>query len=447
MSKATPARKKSKKKLWFFGALFGIIVIGLIAVGQRSGPQGIEVVFGKASKGDITATVSATGTVRPEVTVTISSEVPGEIVELPLKDGDPVQRGDLLVRVNPDTLEAQVKQQEASLASRKAFAAQSRAELLKAELDLQRVVDLNAKGFATTEQLDQAKTSLEVRKAAYEASLHEIERQEMLLKEASDLLGKASTFSPIDGNVIGVFAELGDRVVGTGQFAGTSILRVADLSNMEVIVDVSEADIVNIEIGQTASIEVDAFPKRTFTGTVSEIANSAETSGSGSQEQLTTFSVKIRLDPTDVQLRPGMTATAEIETDEVTDAVRVPIGAVVVRPAREVRRALQGDAEDKTAGAEAGDAPASRPGERGYNANAAREDRVRIVFVRNGDSAELRKVETGIADANFMQILSGIEPGEELITGPYSALTRDLEHQSAISERQRSDDRKGQGPR
>ncbi len=316
------SKKKSSLKKWIFIAIFLIAASAIGVVGLRSGDKGIEVTVKAIKRGDITSVVTATGKIQPEVEVVISSEVPGEIIELPVKDGDSIAKGDLLVRVNPDTLEAQVKQQEAGLASTRASSAQQRAQLLQAELDFKRTEDLFAKGFATKDEREQAKTRLEIARAAHESSLFQVERQEMQLKEATDQLAKASLFSPISGTVVRLNSELGDRVVGTGQFAGTEIMRVADLSNMEVQVDVSEADIVNIEIGDSATVEIDALPDETIAGTVTEIANSALTSNERSQEQLTTFAVRIRLNDPNQRLRPGMTATADIETDTVTDVVK-----------------------------------------------------------------------------------------------------------------------------
>lgn len=417
------SKKKSSLKKWIFISIFLIIAAALTFVGLRGGKKGIEVTIKPVDRGDITAMVTATGKIQPEVEVVISSEVPGEIVELPVRDGDTVQKGDLLVRVNPDTLEAQVKQQEAALASTRASSAQQRAQMLQAELDNRRIGDLFEKGFATMDEREQAMTRMEIARAAHESSLFQIERQEMQLKEATDQLAKASIYSPITGTVVRLNSELGDRVVGTGQFAGTEILRVADLTNMEVQVNVSEADIVNIEIDDMAEVEVDALPDEPLSGLVTEIANSALTSNERSQEQLTTFAVRIRLSEATTRLRPGMTATADIQTDTVTDVVRAPLGSVVVRPKRE----LDGESPAK-APEENQQGPADRSGKR-----ENRDDRVRVVFLAKDGKAHLRQVETGIADRDFIEIKSGLEAGEQIITGSYRALTRELKDGSDIT--------------
>jgi HlyD family secretion protein len=415
------SKKKSSLKKWIFIAVFVLIAAAIGVAGLRGGEDGIKVTVKKVERGDITSVVTATGKIQPETEVVISSEVPGEIIELPVKDGDPIDKGDLLVRVNPDTLEAQVKQQEASLAATRASSAQQRAQMLQAELDFKRIEDLFAKGFATTDEREQARTRLEIARAAHESSLFQIQRQEMQLKEATDQLAKASLFSPITGTVVRLNSELGDRVVGTGQFAGTEIMRVADLSNMEVQVDVSEADIINVEIGDKAEVEVDALPDDLISGTVTEIANSALTSNERNQEQLTTFAVRIRLDDPNSRLRPGMTATADIETDTVTDVVKAPLGAVVVRPRREVEN-----------GNEAGDEAIGEEAPEEGEEEEEKDDRVRVVFIADGNTARLQQVETGIADRDFIEIQSGLEAGDQIITGSYRALTRELEDESEI---------------
>lgn len=426
------SKKKSSLKKWIFIAIFLIAASAIGVVGLRSGDKGIEVTVKAVQRGDITSVVTATGKIQPEVEVVISSEVPGEIIELPVKDGDAIAKGDLLVRVNPDTLEAQVKQQEAGLAATRASSAQQRAQMLQAELDFKRIEDLFAKGFATKDELEQARTRLKIAKAAHESSLFQIERQEMQLKEATDQLAKASLYSPISGTVVRLNSELGDRVVGTGQFAGTEIMRVADLSNMEVQVDVSEADIVNIEIGDSATVEVDALPDEPVSGTVTEIANSALTSNERSQEQLTTFAVRIRLNDPNQSLRPGMTATADIETDTVTDVVKAPLGAVVVRPRREVEQVKSGDVGEASADAAEEEKEAESDGDK-------KDDRVRVVFIADGGKARLRQVETGIADRDFIEIQSGLEAGEKIITGSYRALTRELKDDSDILVKEREE--------
>ncbi|MCD8483332.1 MAG: efflux RND transporter periplasmic adaptor subunit [Verrucomicrobia bacterium] len=277
---------------------------------------------------------------------------------------------------------------------------------------------------------------LEIRRASLEAATFRIEQQEMNLREARDQLAKASTFSPIDGTVTKLESELGDRVVGTGQFAGTEIMRIANLSTMEVRVDVSETDITSVKIGDEASIEIDALPSRRFEGVVTEIANSAQTSQAGNQEQLTTFSVRVRFNEVDTAMRPGMTATTDIRTQTVDNVVRVPLQSVTVRSREVVEEVLGISAEvsTPTESAVAGQAR-GRPGAGSASARRNNDILRRVVFVINPDNTvRMVPVETGIADARFIEITQGLSAGDRVVTGPHGALTRELQHGSTIRE-------------
>lgn len=412
--------------------LVPILIVGIVlfAMNAKKGDQVTEVTIDKASRGDITSIVTATGKVYPEVEVRISSEVAGEIVELPVKDGDAVAKGDLLVRVNPITLEAQVAQQEAALRANQSNSYEAKARMLQAELDLKRQRSLAEKGFTSPDQVQEAETQFEISKASYQATLSRIEQQEMSLKEARDTLAKATTYSPIDGTITALKSELGDRVVGTGQFEGTEILRVANLKEIEVRVDVSEADIVSVKIGDTATIDVESLPDQQFEGVVSEIANSAANSDSNQQnsQELTTFEVKVKfLSPSD-QIRPGMTATAEIKTKTVTDVVKVPLQSVTVR-ARDVVAQQLGEKKDEATD----DASTEKSGEEEPKKKPGKFDNLeRVVFLFQDGKAILRRVETGIADNKFIEIKSGLCDGDEIITGSYRALTRELSHDMVV---------------
>jgi HlyD family secretion protein len=433
----------AKRKKKSTGKVIAVIVLVLALSAfalhkvQQSGPKGIEVSLGKSTRADITSTVTATGKVYPEVEVKISSEVAGEVVELPVRDGATVSKGDLLVRVNTDTLEAQLKQQEAALSANKANVAQARAQMLQAELEHQRLQNLLESGFTTLQQVDRSRTEWEVAQANLEASRFRVEQQEMQLKEAADMLAKATTFAPIDGTITALNAELGDRVVGTGQFAGTEILRLANLSNMEVRVDVSESEIVQVKIGDLAEVEIDAIPGHKFKGKVTEIANSAKTNEGGSQEQLTTFQVKVKLEEPDPRYRPGMTATADIQTRTVVQAILVPLQSVTIRQKSEVEKQLNPEKadSDKTADAPATDpAPSEKAGRKGSRKED--KDRLqRVVFLVREGKAVLTPVETGIADNRNMEIISGLDAGETLVIGSYAALTRELRHDVAVREK------------
>lgn len=411
-----------KKLLWFL-LLLAIVGGGLYFAFGRNDDETTAVTTQAAERGDITSVVTATGRVYPEVEVSISSEVAGEIVNLPVSDGQKVAKGDLLVSVNPDTLLAQVKQQEAALRAAKANAAEAAARLAQAELDLERMENLFAKGFATQEQVDAMSTAHEVAVASKAATEARIEQQEMALKEARDTLAKATLFSPIDGRITALSSELGDRVVGTGQFEGTEIMRVANLENMEVRVDVSEADIVAVAIGDKATIEIDALPNRKFEGHVTEVANSASIDEEDSQDQLTTFQVKIKLIQPGEEIRPGMTATADIQTETVTDVIKVPLQSVTVRSRDEVISQI-GAAEPATDG----------PAEEGAPPRTRQNDNLqRVVFVVENGQAVMKRVETGIADNRSIEIKSGVEEGDQVVTGSYRVLSRELVHGAPVT--------------
>lgn len=427
-----------KKRYWI--SAIAIIGLGLAGASKlNKGEKVTEVTVEKAGRGDITATVTATGKVYPEIEVTISSEVAGEIVELGVSDGQLVEKGDVLVSVNPDRLEAQVLQQEAALRASKSNSSESKARMLQSELDLKRQRNLFEKGFATQEQVDENETNLEISQASFQATLSRIEQQEMQLKEARDSLAKATTFAPISGTITSLSSELGDRVVGTGQFAGTEIMRVADLSQMEIRVDVSESDIVQVKIGDTASIEIEALPDAEFKGEVTEIANSA-TGGNNSSDQLTTFLVKVRLiDPT-AAIRPGMTATAEIKTKTVTDVIKIPLQAVTVRSKDEVAKQLGEKDDNSEEDKEAKDGSPQKK-----STSRKKDSLERIVFLYNDDSTvELVRVKTGLADNRSIEIESGLEDGQQIVTGGYRVLTRELENGKTvkIAEKKKNDNSK-----
>ncbi len=419
-------KKRKKKRGWILFGTGLIIIAAVAAVALRPKDDSLAVTAQEADRGDITSVVTAAGKIHPVVEVRISSEVSGEIIELPVKDGQRVERGNVLARINPNTLEAQVAQQEASLRATRAQSAQARAQYLQAQLDLRRVEDLHERGFATREQLDQAKTRVDIERASHEASEYRIEQQEMQLKEARDLLGKTTIHAPMSGTITRLNAESGDRVVGTGQFEGTEIMRLANLDAIEVRVDVSESDITNVKLHDRAFVEIDAFPDERFRARVTEIANTADSAGDRTQEQLTTFLVRILLDEPPVGVRPGMTATADIETETVTDVVRVPLQSVTVRRPDIVRAALGADKTDNNASSnENSEAENARP-------RGRRDTLERVVFVVNNGLAELRKVQTGIADTRYIEIKSGLEIGESVVTGSHSVLTRELEHGSTV---------------
>ena len=425
-----PKKRRSRRRRYIILSVAGLLLLWLITsiiLGKREKP--IPVVTEKAVRRTIIQTVSATGKIQPEVEVKISPEVAGEITELPVEDGKPVKKGDLLMKIKPDSYRALVEAQTAAISSARATSLQLKAAAAKTEQDLRRSQDLFTKKMISESEFMAAKTAHDVAQSTYESSLHEIERAEAGSSQARDQLSKTTIYSPIDGTVTVLNSKQGERVVATNQFAGTEVMRVADLAHMEARVDVNENDVVTVKIGDKAVVSIDAYGERKFQGTVAQIANTGKTTGTGTQEEVTNFEVKIRVEDRDVQLRPGLSCTADIQTNMVNDAVAVPMQSVTIRtgdsklsPEEIDKRKLKQSESDR------GDNGAEFTNER-LEKRAEKEEReklAKVVFLKKGGTAEMVKVTTGIADDTYMEITSGIQPGDEVISGSYSAISRKL---------------------
>ena len=431
-TQATAARPKRKSKMkWFIlGAVVLLIAVG---VGAKYGPKGkdkgIPVTVEKAVIKSITQLVNATGKIQPELEVKISPEVSGEIIRLPLREGAAVKKGDLLVEIKPDNYRYQVEQQEANLTAAKATAVQAKAQLLKAQEDFQRSDGLFTKNLISESEQRAARTTLEVAEANYDNALAQIKRTEGLLSQSNELLSKCTIYAPLDGTISSLSSEAGERVVATGSFTGTEIMRVADLNNMEVRVNVNENDVVNVKVNDKVRVAIDAYPGRKFTGTVKEIASAAKTQGLNTQEEVTNFQVKVRVSEKDVSLRPGMSANVDIETQTVENVIAVPIQSVTVR-SREGSKTLDqlsGDREKKARETKGdGAAAAINEKQQRETERADREALQRVVFVRTGETVKMTPVETGIGDTTHVEIKSGLKEGEEVVSGPFSTITRTL---------------------
>src|SRR6266699_3566984 len=325
--KVAKKRRSCRKRYIIFGSigLIGLLMVASVIASKREKP--IPVTTEKAVRKTILQTVSATGKVQPEIEVKISPEVAGEIIDLPVEDGKTVNKGDLLVRIKPDSYKALLEQQEAAISSAKATSLQQKATMMKTEQDLKRADDMFAKKTISIQEYNAAQAAYDVAKNTYESSLHEIERAQAGSSQARDQLSKTTVYSPINGTVTILNSKLGERIVATGQFAGTEVMRVADLSRMQAVIDVNENDVPNVKIGDKANVKIDAYGDRKFRGTVAQIGNTGKTTGSGTQEEVTNFEVKINLEREDILLRPGLSCTADIETNMVKDAVAVPMQA------------------------------------------------------------------------------------------------------------------------
>ncbi len=439
--------------------LIGVVVL-LIAVGAGLNAAGV---FGEKEEGtvvevtntetrNITQVVTASGRVQPDVEVSISPDVPGEIIALPVIEGDRVQRGELLARIRPDDYKAQVERGEAMVLQSKAVLAQRKADMLNAELELKRQEDLFKKQAISESEYQRAQTQFEVAKAAHEASDYAVQSSEAQSREFKEQLDKTIIYAPMSGTISMLLVELGERVVGTSQMTGTEMMRVAKLDQMEIEVDVNENDVVNVSIGDSAAIEIDAYPGRWFKGIVTEIANSARVSAAGTQEQVTNFPVKIRIkdvhnnaagetlaeaqsiateevpvpDEGAPNFRPGMSGTVDVFTRTVSDVVVVPIQAVTVRDfnKKEKRSWKKGDSEE----AEEEDAENSEEGEEEAESDEPLEEDLRkVVFLFDDGKAKMVEVETGISDDSHIEIKTGLTGNEQVIIGPYRAVSRVLQ--------------------
>ncbi len=430
-SAAVAPKKKSRKRLWIIlGSLLllVIVVVGAIAK-NRSSDKAILVTTEKAVIKTITQSVNATGKVQPETEVKIAPEVSGEITELPFREGAVVKKGDLLVRIKPDNYKYQLDQREAGLAAARASAIQSKSQLLKTEEDYKRSKDLAAKQLLSDSEFTTVRTTFESAQANYDNALAQIRSQEGLLAQAQEQLSKTVIYSPIDGTVSARTNEVGERVAGTGSYGGAEVMRVADLSNMEVRVNVNENDVVNVKIGDKAKISVDAYPNRRFNGQVWEIASSARTLGMNTQEEVTNFVVKIRITDRDAAFRPGMSANADIETKIAPDVIAIPIQAVTVRTREGAKTIdqLSGDREKKAKETQGDGAVAAvNQKDQRERERTDREALQRVVFLRNGSTVKMVNVKTGIADTTHMEITEGLKKDDEVVSGPFSIITRVL---------------------
>lgn len=416
-------QKKSKKKLYIFGGI-GVLVVALILIALIGGSKEeiIPVQTEKVEKRDITQTVAATGKINPEFQVVITPEVTGEIVSLPVKEGNHVNKGDLLIKIKADSYIAQKDRAEANLQGAKATLAMRQAELDKLTADYNRVKELHSKGLASDSELETAKSSYLSSQASYEAAEANVSQMQAALKEAIEQLNKTAIYSPMTGTITKLNVELGERVLGSGFSQGTDMMTVSDLGNIEASVDVDENDVVLVSIGDTASIKVDAFGDRIFKGKVTEIGNSAISEGLGTQEQVVNFDVKIKLFNPDDQLRPGMSCNADIQTETKHNVISVPIQSVTARNPTEI---VQNNDENNTVTADK---------KNGFDQKKLQE----IVFIVKNNKAKTVNVETGISDDNFIEIKTGLDTGQMVVSGSYRAISKELADGSNVRVEEKS---------
>ncbi|MDB3926763.1 efflux RND transporter periplasmic adaptor subunit [Flavobacteriales bacterium] len=392
-------RRKNTKWMKISGLVIGGLALFIFIasqIGWISSEKPISVKTKLVEKRDIIETVSASGKIQPETEVKISPDVSGEIVSLYVMEGDKVEKGDLLLKIKPDTYQSMLERSQASLNTSKSALEKAIAQLSESESNFSRNKILFENGTISRSEFEKIEASYKVAVLSVEDGEYMVSSAEASLREAQENLNKTNIYAPISGTISRLNIELGERVVGTAQMAGTELLRLANLKLMEVAVEVNENDINSVSLNDTALIEVDAYLGNTYKGIVSEIANSANVMGV-SADQVTNFEVKVRI-LDEVSFRPGMTATVDIQTERAYGVLSLPIQAVTTR-----------------------------------KDTANIEDKVECVFAFEENTANFIKVETGIQNDEFIQIISGLKEGQDIITGPYSAVSRLLEDDAFVS--------------
>ncbi|MAT39820.1 MAG: efflux transporter periplasmic adaptor subunit [Ectothiorhodospiraceae bacterium] len=420
-------KQKNKKKIIVFSAIGALVVILILVVIFGSGKEDvITVQTEKVKRMTITQVVEATGKIYPETEVKINAEVSGEIIQLPVEDGDRITKGQLLVKINPDAYVAETEQAQASLNSAKARVEQRQADLKVLERELERQKELFQKDLISESDIESMQNQYEVAKSSLAAAKFDVQNQEAFLKNRRESLRRTSIFSPIDGYVTQLISKEGERVSGSSFTQGTEIMTVSDLSLMEARVEVNENDVVLISIGDTARVEVDAYPDSIFVAVVHQIANTASTRGLGTQEEVTNFEVRLLLLTKSVQFRPGMSCTAKIETETKRDVIAVPLQSVTTREEKEKkgRRFAKDEGEDSSEDTEE---------QNGIDAvKKKKEDAQEVVFIVDGNLARKRIVKTGISSAEYIEIQEGLDEGAKVVKGSYRAISRELEDSTAV---------------
>jgi HlyD family secretion protein len=394
---------KKKKKIMIILGVVAVVAIIVVVNILKSGEKTYQIQAEKVKKSDLTSIVTANGKIVPRKDVQISAYVPAKIIKLPVKEGDVVKRGQLLVQLDDTEYKAAVNQYKAQLASAKA-------SMEQAQLVYNRQKELFEKKLSSQEQFDLAKTDLDLALARYEQAV-------AALDEAKYNLSKTTITSPMDGLVTSLNTEVGEIVmVGTMNNPGTVIMAVSDMSEIEAEVEVDETDIAEVKIGQEAEIEIDAYPDTTFKGEVTEIGHTARISGLGSQDQVTNFLVKVMLLDEVPSIRPGMSASVDITTNQRTDVLNLPIQAVVMR---EEEKDTLTTKEKKEEGAVASADTLPKK----VNKKSKKDKKeIEGVFVVKEGRAKFVKVTTGIADQQNIEIVSGINEEDMVVTGSYKIL-------------------------
>ncbi len=432
----SPGVRKShwKRNLFIIlGAALLLIVVAAFWLFGKHDPV-VMVQTDKVARRNLTEIVVANGKIQPVLEVTISPEVSGEIIELPVKEGQPVKKGQLLLKINPDIYTAAVNQSKASYEAALATANSAKANLEKAESDYKRNQQLYASNLVDESDYVGFKVARDMAEAQLESARDQVDVSKAAVDSAQDSLDKTTIASPLDGTISKLNSQLGERVLGTVQNEGTEIMVISDLSAMEARVDVGEMDVVGIKPGQKATLEVDAFKDRKFNGVVTAVGSSSEDNnsqqgvssggGNGQTQEATKFEVRIRINDNE-DFRPGMSVSAEVETKYRTNVLTVPLASVTTRSVGP-KADPPGDAAHATnTVAHSTNSVPSMFG--GGMANLSD-----VVFVVQGDQVKAMPVKIGICDDDYWEITSGLTNGQEIISGGYRAISRDLQDGSKV---------------
>jgi HlyD family secretion protein len=411
------ATNKKKKRIFILSGagLLLVILVAAIVIGGKKEPV-ITVQTEKVASRTITQVVTASGQVQPKDLVAINPEVSGEIVDLPVVEGQKVTKGQVIVKIRPDQYVAQLQQSEASLQSQMGGEQLAKANYDNSESTYKRAQELYKKKLMSDQDLEAAKTAFDVNKASYESAKANVDQAKAQVAVNQDALNKTVIHAPMDGIVSLLNSKLGERVLGTSFTTGTEIMDIANMNTMEAQVNVDENDVVLVSVGDTAVISVDAFPDKKIKGIVYQVASSGTTTGAGTQDQVTNFLVKIKiLDLNTLDLKPGMSVTADIQTATHHNVLSVPIQSVTVR----MPKAAEG-----AKGENVNTTPAKTSGNR--------EKAGEVVFVVKNGVVKAVPVKRGISDDNYVEITSGLKAGEEVVSGSFVAISRELNDGSKV---------------
>lgn len=409
--------KKKSRKVIIYSSIVILLVAGFTIFNFLNQKEEIiEVTTTKIVRKNITNVVNAIGKIQPETEVKISSELSGELIQLNIKEGDEVVNGTMLAKIKPDIIESQLEQLKAGVEASKVDIEFNKTSLIRAEQDYKRKLELYEKKFLSLQDLEISKTSLEQSKSNLESAYARLKQSEANLKQTSRNAERTTMFSPINGVVTKLNVEKGEKVLGTMQFQGTELMILSDLSIMNAVVEVDENDIVSISLGDTCDIEIDAFPNRVFIGEVFEIGHSAIVTATGTQDQVTKFQVKVRLLDKEIKLRPGMSCSVNIKTETKYNVMSIPLGAVTVRS-----QAMETDLNDGNWGIKKEEV-------KEVNKNKVEV----VVFVQKNDKAIIKKIETGLSDKGYIEIIKGLNEDDVVISGNFTAVSKTLVNNSKI---------------